>query len=295
MSVQDRLYLSPWKGHQEHYSWAVNRKKKITCWWTVLLASQQPAQGKHLRKRNDQRSSVLHTAADFWEDKAPALSDEIPSPPPNLQSWVSLVLWAGNGWVTWLLWPLFCVCPWVAFLPATLEQKRMQGKEKGAVKSRVKGAEELKQGRKGLDAGYHYPGFGYWSIPSTMLIIMSLARCIVGNVVRDGTPKWEFLYPQHCMSCWMQLCVCVYVCGYLEEWRSYCHWHVLHGGKHHRHLLPSSLPVQSQLHLSLARRLSSQKCTWQNGTTNVGFFHVQEGCRRKLMCIYILLTGLLFL
>lgn len=86
-------------------------------------------------------------------------------------------------------------------MPATLEQKRMQGKEKGAVKSRVKGAEELRQGRKGLDAGYHYPGFGYWSIPSTMLIIMSLARCIIGNVVRDGTPKWEFLYPQHCMSC----------------------------------------------------------------------------------------------
>lgn len=90
----------------------------------------------------------------------------------------------------------------------------MQGKEKGAVKSRVKGAEELKQGRKGLDAGYHYPGFGYWSIPSTMLIIMSLARCIVGNVVRDGTPKVGVSLPST-LHVLLNAALCVCVCVWL--------------------------------------------------------------------------------
>ena len=76
---------------------------------------------------------------------------------------------------------------------------------------------KLREDRKGQDARYHYPGFGYWSIPSTVLIL-SLVRCIIGNVVRDGTPKWEFLHPQHCMSIQLHVeCSFVRVCGYLEE------------------------------------------------------------------------------
>lgn len=109
--------------------------------------------------------------------QAPALSGEIPLPLPDLQPWVSLLLWAGTGWATWLLGPLFGVCQWVAFSTATLEQKRMQGKEKRAEKSGEEGGNGIKARQEGAGSRVallwvwllvhpiHYP---YYSVPGQM-------------------------------------------------------------------------------------------------------------------------------
>lgn len=73
---------------------------------------------------------------------------------------------------------------------------------------------ELRQGRKGLDARYHYPGFVYWSIPSTILIILSLARCTKEMLLGMAPQSGSFFTPN--TACPVE-CSFVRVWGYLEE------------------------------------------------------------------------------
>lgn len=161
---------------------------KLSATWGWLLGGQSPC---------TQRWNPIISA------RPPVLGE------PGVMGWEQLsdltavtCFVSAHGWLP-------CQPPW--------SRRRCKARRKEQKNQERRGATALKHGRKGLDAGYHYPGFGYWSIPSTILIILSLARCITGNIARDGTPKWEFLHPQHCMSCWMQLCACVWLLRRMKE------------------------------------------------------------------------------
>lgn len=64
MSVQDRLYLSCWKGHQELYSWAVNRKKKNSLLMNCFTG--KPAASTREASEKAQRSEVKRPANCGW-------------------------------------------------------------------------------------------------------------------------------------------------------------------------------------------------------------------------------------
>lgn len=69
----------------------------MNCFTGKPATSTKEEAEKQLRKRDEQRSDLLQTGADFWEDEAPALSSETPVPLPSLWSQVGLVLRAGNS------------------------------------------------------------------------------------------------------------------------------------------------------------------------------------------------------